>query len=244
MKIFIISWKGQHKKASQIAESILNSGNFVTIVFSDPDQNFTFNNSFILIRRPNDLFWEDKFKSCLDAAGDDGMLIIHADCDCNDWQLLVKRCNDIIHKHNDVGVWAPEIIGTPWNTSVSEIYKIKDSTLVLSAFTDGIVFYISPFIINRMRQINYGNNKFGWGINQLFCSYSHINNKLVVIDITIKVFHNSKIRGYDETLAKLDRNSFYKQFFPRELIEQKLLNTYVKYNRTKFHSKHTKFIKN
>lgn len=237
MKTFIISWKGQHEKAKQIAESISNIDKNLTIVFSDPDQNFSFNNSFNVIRRPNDLFWEDKFKSCLDVAGDDGILVVHADCDCDNWELLVKRCNDVIHKHNDLGVWAPEIDGTPYDLSVSAIYKIKGSTLVLSALTDGIVFYISPYIINRMRQVNFGNNKFGWGIDQLFCSYAHINNKLVVIDTAAKVFHNSKISGYDKNCALLDRNSFFKQFLSRELIEQKLLNTYVRYNRIKISQK-------
>jgi len=230
MKVFIISWRDQHENANYIVETISKVSEDITIVFSDPDQNFTFNNPFNAIRRPNNLFWEDKFKSCIDASGDRGVLIIHADCFCDNWEFLVKRCKDIIQKNKDIGVWAPEIEGTHCNLSASGIVKIRDSSLVLSALTDGIVFYISPFIINRMRQINYGKNKFGWGIDGLFCSSSHVNNKLVVIDTSIKVFHNSKIRGYDGKLAQSDKNSFLKQFLPRELVEYKLLRAYVLYN--------------
>jgi hypothetical protein len=241
MKIFIISWKGQHEKASKIAESISNVDKNVTIIFSDPDQNFTFNNSFNVIRRPNNLFWEDKFKSCLDSADDGGILIIHADCDCNDWSFLVKRCNDVINKHIDLGVWAPEIDGTFYNLCASEIFKIKNSKLVIAALTDGIVFYISPFIVNRMRQISYGNNKFGWGIDGLFCSASHINNKLVVIDTSINVLHNSKTTGYDKKLAYLGKSDFLKQFSTRELAEYKLLLSYVSYNTAKLLAGKNKF---
>lgn len=240
MKTFIISWKGQHEKASQIAETISKTDKNVTIVFSDPDQDFIFNNSFNVIRRPNDLFWEDKFKSCLDSAGDDGILFIHADCDCDDWEFLVKRCNDVINKHTDLGVWAPEIDGTFYNLSASEIFKIKKSKLVFAALTDGIVFYISPFIVNRMRQINYGTNKFGWGINGLCCSASHINNKLVVIDTSVNVLHNSKTTGYDKKLALLSKSNILKQFSIRELVEYKMLHTYVAYNHAKLLAKKNK----
>lgn len=233
MKIFIISWMGQHKKASQIAESILNSGNSVTIVFSDPDQNLTFNNSFNLIRRPNDLFWADKFKSCLDAAGNDGILIIHADCECDDWMLLINRCNHTVHKYKDIGVWAPETDGTQYNLSVSGIYKIKESSLVLSAFVDGIVFYISPFIIKRMLQVNYEKNMYGWGIDRLFCSYSHISKKLVVIDTSVNVSHNDEETGYDRKLAFNDNVNFLTQFSLNELVQDKLIRTYLRFNRIK-----------
>jgi hypothetical protein len=231
MKIFIISWMNQHEKASQIAERISKYYKTVTIVFSDPDEDFTFNSSFNVIRRPNDFFWADKFKSCIDAADDDGILVIHADCDCDDWIFLINRCNDAIHKHNDIGVWAPKINGTPYSLDVSEIFKIKESTLVLSALTDGIIFYISPFVIKRMLQVNYESNKFGWGIDSMFCSYSHINNKLVVIDTSVNVFHESKIRGYDKNLANSYKKDFLKQFSSRELVEERLLNTYVRHNR-------------
>lgn len=233
MKIFIISWKGQHKKASQIAQSILNSGNSVTIVFSDPDQNFTFNNSFNVIRRPNDLFWADKFKSCLDAAGNEGILIIHADCDCDDWMLLISRCNDSVQKFKDIAVWAPEVDGTLCSLNVSGIYKIKESTLVLSALIDGIIFYISPFIVNRMLQVNYDSNIYGWGIDRLFCSSAHVSKKLVVIDTSVKVSHNDAVRGYDSKLAFTDSVNFSNQFSFSELVEDKLLRTYLKYNRMK-----------
>lgn len=233
MFVFIISWAGQHKNALLIAKDISDASTKLTIVYSDPDPNFKFDFPCNLIKRPNDLFWEDKFKSCIDAAGDDGILIIHADCRCDDWRHLVNRCNDVTLKYKSIGVWAPKIEGTFFDLSVSRIYKIANSKLAHSALTDGIIFYLSPYVINRMRQVRYGKNKFGWGVDALFCSTAHVNNKLVVIDAAVKVLHPQKVTGYDRDLANLGMREFLKQFSLRERVEYELLRTYVVHNRAR-----------
>ena len=229
--VFIISWPGQHENARLIAEKVSRTKAKVTIVYSDTNPNFVLNAPCNLIKRPNDLFWEDKFKSCMDAAGDSGVLIIHADCSCEDWAFLVNRCEDVIIENKDIGVWAPQIEGTPFHVNVSGIIKIKDSQLVLSALTDGIIFYLSPEIINRMRQVSYGGNKFGWGIESLFCSAAHCKSKLVVIDLAVKVLHPLGKTGYDVRAAKHGWVEFLNQFSVMERIKFQLLITFFKYQR-------------
>ena len=240
MNIFIISWVGQHENASLIAEQIFNTSAKVSIVYSDPDPKFKFNLACNLIRRSNDLFWEDKFKKCLDITGDDGMLVIHADCKCDDWSFLVRRCGDITQSVKDIGVWSPQIDWSPYHVNVSGIAKINNSGLVLSALTDGIVFYLSPDIIERMRKVSYGNNKFGWGIDSLFCATAHINNKLVVIDSAVKVLHPQNRRGYDGHAALLQKNELLKQFSLRERVQYELLQSHVRYNRAKINAQSRK----
>lgn len=230
LDVFIISWQGQHENATLIAKEILSTNNKITIVYSDPDPNFVFDLPCNLIKRSNELFWEDKFKACLDATGYDGMLVIHADSNCDDWTFLVKRCSDIINNNEDIGVWAPKIDGTYWNLSVSGITKIKDNNLVLSAMTDGIVFYLSNQIVSRMRQVKYGKNKFGWGIDGLFCAASYVNKKLVVIDTSLKIFHPQGIRGYDDHAAKSGMREFLNQFSLRERLKYHLLVTRIRFN--------------
>lgn len=232
MNIFIISWQGQHENAILIANQIFPTNSKATIVYSDPDPNFILNTQFESIRRPNELFWEDKFKKCLDVTGDSGMLVIHADCKCDDWRFLVNRCKDISGGIENLGVWAPKIDGTYWNLKVSGIMKIKNSDLVLSAMTDGIVFYISPPIVKRMGQFKFDNNKFGWGIDRAFCATSYVSNKLVVIDTAVNVFHPQK-RGYDSQLAKELGNQFVNQFTLNERLQDELLTKYVRYNYVK-----------
>jgi len=233
VSVFIISWAGQHENARLIAEQILKITSNVTIVYSDPDPNFFFNISCNLIRRSNDLFWADKFKSCLDATDDDGMLVIHADCSCEDWRILVNRCSEVQSSISDIGVWAPKINGTPFHVSVSGIFRLKNSKLILSALTDGIFFYISNQIVDRMRQVSYGRNKFGWAIDCLFCTAAHNINKLVVIDTEIEVIHPSAKRGYDANQAKIQSDEFLNQFTSRERLLHQLLANHVSFNRFK-----------
>ena len=78
--IFIISWSGQHENAYFIAEQIFKKNKNLCIIYSDPDPEFVLDAPCRVVKRPNELFWADKFKACLDTAGSEGMLVIHADC--------------------------------------------------------------------------------------------------------------------------------------------------------------------
>ena len=91
-----------------------------------------------------------------------------------------------------------------------------------------MVFYLAPQIISRMRNVKYGNNLLGCGIDLLFCSAAHTKNMLVVIDEMTKVYHPPNT-GYDENAAKLLMNNFFNQFSTRERIECKLLRSYIKH---------------
>lgn len=230
MKIFIISWSGQHKNAELIARNISQFSNDISIVYSDPDPEFIFNDPvFNLIRRPNELFWEDKFKACLDHTDSNGMLVIHADCLCDDWSFLVTRCIKATKSKDFIGVWAPKIDGKYWNLQTCGIFEIQNTDLVASAIIDAIVFYLCPEIISRMRQINFGRNKFGWGIGGLFCAASYVNKKLIVIDRAVEVIHPQGRRGYDEQEATKQMHGFLHQFSPIERLQHHLLVTHVNY---------------
>lgn len=234
MIVFVISWANQHEKANLISNTISNAGFKVFIVYSDPNPDFIFTNATCeIIRRPNELFWEDKFKTCIEAANNSGILVIHADCHCEDWALLVKRCAEVNLNSKDIGVWSPQITGSPYELNVSGILKIKKTQLVLSARTDGIVFYLSPSIVRRMQRVSFGKNKYGWGIASLFCATSHVQNKLIIIDTAIKVFHPLGKRGYDGSAAQLLKNDFINQFSIRERLMYELFQSHVLYNRSK-----------
>lgn len=232
IKIFIISWVGQHNNAIFIAESLSGLGLDIVIVYSDPDPNINIAAPCNLVRRSNDLYWEDKFKACLDLVGDSPMLVIHADCTCKDWKSLIARCLIVSGNVKKLGVWAPRIIGTPYDVSVSGILKI-DSKLVLSARTDGIVFYLSSEIIDRMKKVTYGGNKFGWGIESLFCATSHSNGKLVLIDLSVEVFHPQGKTGYDSNEAQLQKIKFLNQFTISERGLHELLEGNINFKRAK-----------
>jgi len=232
LHVFIISWAGQHENAIKISNEVLATKNTVSIVYSDPDPELRLNATCQLIKRPNELFWENKFKSCLDVCGDNPILIIHADRKCDDWSVVVESCLNSTSKDKRIGVWAPNISGTYYDLDMVRIGDISDSNLKVVALTDAIIFYLSSDVVARMRKINYNDNPFGWGIDILFCAYAHVLDYLVVMDEDIRVIH-PKLRGYDDDKARSGMMNFAKQFSHRERIQAKLLLSFVKFNYSK-----------
>lgn len=226
LKVYIISWPGQHQNAVFIADEITSLSVETLIVYSDSESSFFARSNHRSIQRPNNLFWEDKFKACIDSCEDAAILIIHADCECADWKQLVKSYMKASSTY-DIGVWSPRISNTAYDLSVSRIAKIPNTNLHLVALTDGIIFSLAPSIINRFRKLKFGKNIYGWGLDILFCVSAHLNDLLVVIDDSINVSHR-KGRGYDSRLAKQGMHEFLStQLSTKEFIHYKLLLSYV-----------------
>lgn len=230
--IFIISWAGQHDNAIAISEQVLLHAKNVSIVYSDEHLELKVESKCNMIRRPNNLFWADKFKACLDACGDDPMLVIHADCQCDNWTNLIASYSNSVKRYKNIGVWAPNISGTYFKLKESRIAEIPKTSLSIVALTDGIVFALAPSIINRMRQVDYSKNIYGWGIDRLFCVTAHVTSQLVVIDEAVTVEHPIGC-GYDSNAAEIYFHEFIKQLTLREQVEHKLLDSYLLFNHTK-----------
>jgi hypothetical protein len=227
--VCIISWAGVHEKAVMISREIDKLTVSVSIVYSDPDPDIALDVACKTIRRPNELFFEDKFRTCLDECGDGPLLVIHADCECDDWEGLIRRCIEADARMKNLGVWSPRIVGTYYDLAVSRIFKVEGTDLNISALTDAIVFSLSNDIVRRMRKVGFGDNPLGWGIDLLFCSAAHVMNRLVVIDEAITVNHPQD-RGYDARLAQKQMAKFFDQFTMAERIECELLRSHVRWN--------------
>lgn len=228
--VAIVSWTGMHENAVQVYEAVKTVAPNVFIIYSDSGPIEPFGSFHNTIRRPDHLLWEDKFQTCLKHCGDNWLLVIHADCHCERWDVVAKRCLKVISEIQTLGVWAPKIEGTFYNLSATALVSKKDSPIHLVALTDAIVFSLSPEIVERMRRLTFGHNPHGWGIDLLFCSSAHAQNKLVVIDEHVEVQH-PKARGYETAEAERGMQRFLSQFSMRERMMCTLLRTYV-------HSKH------
>ena len=118
---FVISWYGKHDNAEKIIRAITPASDSVTAIYSDPDNNLYPQFSCQAIRRPNYLFFGDKFQACIDAFDSDVMLLIHADCDCDNWSEIPARCRDAVENIPNIGVWAPTIDFNYWSVERTEI---------------------------------------------------------------------------------------------------------------------------
>lgn len=210
LQVFIISWTGQHENAIHIANQISSRVKDVFIVYSDCNENINLETACHQIRCSNNLYWEDKFKACIESSEDNVALIIHADCKCESWDLLIERCIHAHNKFSDIGVWSPDIEGTPYALNFTKLKKINHSKFNLVTFTDSIIFSLHPEIIKKMKLLNLNNNKYGWGIGLTFCAISHITSRLVLIDEEIKVNHPDT-RGYCSNSAFAGMENFINQ---------------------------------
>jgi hypothetical protein len=227
--IFIISWKGHHENATLIANQLNDINDQVSIVYSDPVPEYTFQVRCKLIKRSNELFWGDKFKACLDNCESENLLIIHADCKCNTWFSLVNKYDEAIRKISNLGVWSPQTNFTPFELKLVSLFAINNTDYEIVCFIDGIVFGFSKNIQNRMRLAIYQDNKFGWSIDRMIACFALSINKLLIIDKSIQVEH-PKNTGYDASDAKKQEALFLEQLSTPEKIYNKLITSYINSN--------------
>lgn len=224
--VFIISWRDQHESAIAIAKSIDGTADRISIVYSDPNPDLTLEVDCQQIRRRNDGFWGDKFKACLDACDSDLMLVIHADCDCEDWPSLVRKCRATMSKNPIIGVWAPLVDYTQFNLRRAGLLEIRSTSLTVVAQTDAIVFCLPKRILSRLKQTNYEGNNYGWGIDAMAIACAYASGMIAVVDRSLPVRH-PRSRGYPTQAALAQCAEFYKQFQLAEVIQDKLLRSFI-----------------
>lgn len=224
--IFIISWLGQHEKAIKIADSLCGNYKNITIIYSDPDLDFKINFPCQSIRRPNDLYWADKFKTCLHTCESDLLIVIHADCVSDNWHLLVDKTIATMQNNSSIWVYSPLIDGASYHLAITKLASIHRTELDIVCDTDGIIFCLSKHVQNRMKKIDYTKNTLGWGISAMFCAFTFASGKLVVVDKSNRAFHPST-RGYDSTNAWRMRTEFLQQLEGFERIQAILLKNHL-----------------
>ena len=229
LHVFIISWEGKHENAISIAKNVRAVTDNVSIVYSDPNPKLVLDVECDLIERQNGLFWGDKFKACLDAWNSDLMLIIHGDCECEDWGCLVQQCQLACSKIPWIGVWAPHIDWALLSIDRTHIAPINGTSLSVVAQTDAIVFCLSRHVGERLRMANYERNIYGWGIDTLAVAHAYATNKIAVVDNSISVKH-PRSRGYPVDVAQAQSQEFLRQLTPSEFIQNKLLWSHVGMN--------------
>jgi hypothetical protein len=224
---FVISWFGQHDNAERIIRAVAPTSNSVSVIYSDPDINLSPKFSCPAIRRPNDLFFGDKFQACVDSCDADIMLLIHADCNCDNWSKIPEHCRRAVEEIPNIGVWAPLIDFNYWSVDRTEIGRIQNSPFSVVAHTDTIVVGLTRQIVDRMRKANFGGNVYGWGIDLMFNYYTYSIGKISVIDRGLFVKHPSSTE-YSWDAATSQQVEFLKQLTPAERAQSDLLDAIVR----------------
>ena len=214
-EVFVVSWHGQHERAVAIADAVRHGGGDVRIVYSDPDLVRVLDTACPAIRRPDQFFWGDKFAACLQRCAADAMLVIQADCVCDDWPGLVQRFGRVLAAVPQCAVWAPHIDGTPYASDVSTFARLSGDGLFAAAQTDGIVLGLAPPALDRLRRARLEDNLYGWGIDFMAVAAAYSSDRLAIVDLSQRVEH-PMVRGYPAEAAQAQCEAFLQQLSPIE----------------------------
>ena len=225
---FIISWSGRHEKAAMIATAVAATSNAVTVVYSSPDEQPAPKFPCPAIRRPNRLLWEDKFRAALNACRSDILLIIHADCETDDWSKVPASCRKAFTDVPRAAVWSPLIDGTIHNITRTLIHDIAGTDYAVVTQTDGIVFAITRPVMERMKKAVLDRNPHGWGIDTMMNCYAYSKGMFSIIDRGVAVHHPAG-SGYDRSEAQSQMNIFLEQLTPEEEAIYQFMRTVQRY---------------
>ena len=225
---FVISWAGKHTNSIDIAGKIKNQVSRTTIIYSDPDSEFSLHTSCEALRVPDDWFWGRKFKACLDLCESDLMLVIQGDVSCDNWAAAVDRCAQSFGCNEKIGVYAPLVDYAYFDLNKTFIERLNSTSLSIVALVDGIAFAISRPVVNRLKNLSYDDNNYGWGILWAAVSYAYSHGLIAVLDDSVKVSH-PKSRGYDSGAAHRKMVQFLQQLSLDERVHFKLLQSHISY---------------
>jgi len=206
----IVSWPGLHDQARHIAAQLLRTVGRVSVVYSDSADR-TESGAGDWIRVPQKDYFGHKFQVLLDRVNDDDvMLLIQADASCEDWPELARRCAAALEGASSIGVWAPNIDNSSFPPEQMALRQHPEMNLVEVLNCDAIVLGLAPFVVSRLRTLDYACNNLGWGIDWAAITHAKAAGLTAVVDLTMKV-HHPVSRGYDGAAAESQMHEFLAQ---------------------------------
>ena len=202
LDVVIISWQGQYENAAHIAHALSEAPHLRVVVIYSNAQEAPETGAGEWVQVPNAHFFGWKFRRALECIREDSpaAVIVQADARTADWAGLLTRCIERFEGIPNLGLWTPRISYTPWSPQRVDIAPIEGTDLTHVAQTDGIVLGLARPVVERLRQLDYGANNLGWGIDSVAVAFSFAHGLMVVRDDSGRV-HHPKCRGYDQRLA-------------------------------------------
>lgn len=227
MQLFValISWQGQTEAAQHIARIVHPHSDTLVVIYSNVAETPE-NGPGDWHQTANSQFFGGKFRKALDLHDGGIFLLIHADTDFADWPALLTRCRTLFQDHSDLGIWSPNFTNTYWTNARVHMGDGPGPGLITVAQTDGIVFALSPTVVDRLHSLDYSANHYGWGIDWAATAYCHSRKLLVCRDTRLVVTHPES-RGYEFAAAWDQAKSFLTQLTPQESHHLTVLRRHV-----------------
>lgn len=225
----VICWHDHEDRARAIAEQLVGRVDQLTVVYSTRDEA-PLQGPGEWLQVPDAWYYGRKHRECLRVHQCDVLLQIHADTQCDDWPALVARCRDVHGAFPALGVWAPEIDHSGWQTTDTRVAQTTDGSISFVAALDAIVWSFSAPVAQRLNTLDYDLNNLGWGIDLAAVAFAYTHNLQVIKDSTVPVTHLPGT-GYETQEAQRQMQAFLRQLTDQEAVACSLLRGYVSQQR-------------
>lgn len=217
ISIGVISWQGKHAAAAAIAQSLSGRAAELVVIYSNRRaRRETGAGRWVQVSQ--DDFFGRKFSRLLqEVPKGQPLLLIQVDAVSADWAGLAQRCEDVLSRRPDIGLWTPRIDNTPFPINTVAVAQDGDGLWEV-AQTDGIVLGIAAPVVDRLRQLDYSANNLGWGIDWAAIGFCRLNGLKVVGDTSLRVHHPAGT-GYKAAAAYDEMDAFLRQLSDAEARE-------------------------
>jgi hypothetical protein len=184
---FIFNWNNQFNKTCAIEDSLSEIFDKVTVINSDDN-----NTRDGWIDLGDAAYFSDQFRKALELFDGDILMHVQGDVSYDNWEKLVEDARTYFDYY-DSGIYAPNIDYTWYSSENADIDSIQadHENIKMVACTDETVWFIRKEIIQEIetRNIDFSNNKMGWGWDLVLASICFVNGRPVIRDYNHTIDH-------------------------------------------------------
>ncbi len=184
---FIFNWNKQFDKTCAIEDSLSKIFDKVTVINSDDN-----NTKDSWIDLGDDAYFSDQFRKALELFDGDILMHVQGDVTYDNWEKLVEDARTYFDYY-DAGIYAPNVDYSWFSSENTDIDSIQadHENIKMVACTDETVWFIRKEIIQEMidRNIDFSNNKMGWGWDLVLSSICFVNGRPVIRDYNHTIDH-------------------------------------------------------
>jgi|LakMenEpi03Aug12_release.lakeMendotaPanAssembly.Ray.scaffolds.fasta_scaffold11862_14 hypothetical protein len=184
---FIFNWNKQFDKTCAIEDSLSKIFDKVTVINSDDN-----NTRDGWIDLGDDAYFSDQFRKALELFDGDILMHVQGDVTYDNWEKLVEDARTYFDYY-DAGIYAPNVDYSWYSSENTDIDSIQadHENIKMVACTDETVWFIRKEIIQEMtnRNVDFSNNKMGWGWDLVLSSICFVNGRPVIRDYNHTIDH-------------------------------------------------------
>lgn len=232
LHVNIISWSTRNEDAQQIAASLVDHADQLTVVYSTRTGE-PLSGAGDWVQVPDEDFYGRKHAVALQRHQGGLFLQIQADVTCANWPALVQRCRSIHARIPLVGVWSAEVDNSGFDTKDTGIGTAVDPLVTIVAATDAIVWSMAPAIVDYVRTLDFSDNNLGWGADWAAISHAYCHGLIAVRDAATPV-HHPPSSGYSRDAAMEQMVPFITRLRAEERVMHAILQGFIWGKRDRF----------